>query len=98
MELNPVRADPHRYVVHAVGPIWHGGGDQEDAKLHSAVLNSLEKAEELQARSIALPAISSGIFGTGLFACACACARLHAMCVCVRCDVWVWVCVCSSQS
>jgi O-acetyl-ADP-ribose deacetylase (regulator of RNase III) len=50
-------------VVHAVGPIWHGGGDQEETKLEKAVLNSLKKAEELQARSVALPAISSGIFG-----------------------------------
>jgi len=49
--------------VHAVGPIWHGGGDQEETKLEKAVLNSLKKAEELQARSVALPAISSGIFG-----------------------------------
>ncbi len=49
--------------MHAVGPIWHGGGDQEETKLEKAVLNSLKKAEELQARSVALPAISSGIFG-----------------------------------
>lgn len=54
---------PARYVVHAVGPVWHGGGDQEETKLEKAVLNSLKKAEELQARSVALPAISSGIFG-----------------------------------
>jgi len=52
---------PCRYVIHAVGPIW-GSGD-EQAKLASAVRGSLERAEELHLSSIALPAISTGIFG-----------------------------------
>ncbi len=52
---------PCRYVIHAVGPVW-GEGD-EDAKLTQAVLGSLELAEQLQLHSIALPAISTGIFG-----------------------------------
>lgn len=52
---------PAKYVIHAVGPIW-GGGD-EDSKLESAVRGSLRIADELQCSSIALPAISTGIYG-----------------------------------
>lgn len=52
---------PCRYVIHAVGPIW-GAGD-EDAKLSAAVRGSLRLAEETGLESIALPAISTGIFG-----------------------------------
>lgn len=52
-----------RYVIHAVGPVWRGGGQNEEALLRSAVWNSLVKAHEMDLRSIALPAISSGIFG-----------------------------------
>lgn len=52
---------PARFVIHAVGPIW-GTGD-EDAKLAAAVTGSLETATELELRSIAIPAISTGIFG-----------------------------------
>ena len=51
-----------RSVIHAVGPVWHGG-NQEDDLLRSAGMNSLLKAHELGLASIALPAISSGIFG-----------------------------------
>ncbi len=50
-----------RFVIHAVGPIW-GEGD-EDRKLQDAVTGSLKRAEELKAHSLALPAISTGIFG-----------------------------------
>jgi O-acetyl-ADP-ribose deacetylase (regulator of RNase III) len=50
-----------RYVIHAVGPVW-GEGD-EDAKLSAAVTGSLRVADELELKSIALPAISTGIFG-----------------------------------
>jgi O-acetyl-ADP-ribose deacetylase (regulator of RNase III) len=52
---------PCRYVIHAVGPVW-GEGD-EDARLTSAVIGSLHTAERLGLTSIALPAISTGIFG-----------------------------------
>lgn len=52
---------PCRIVIHAVGPIW-GSGD-EQAKLAAAVRGSLERAEELNLTSIALPAISTGIYG-----------------------------------
>jgi O-acetyl-ADP-ribose deacetylase (regulator of RNase III) len=52
---------PSRFVIHAVGPIW-GEGD-EDRKLHSAVATALEMANEREFKSLALPAISTGIFG-----------------------------------
>ena len=52
---------PAKYVIHAVGPIW-GRGD-EDAKLSEAVIGSLQVADELKLKSIAFPAISTGIFG-----------------------------------
>jgi O-acetyl-ADP-ribose deacetylase (regulator of RNase III) len=52
---------PARYVIHAVGPRW-GEGD-EDEKLRRAGANSLARAEECGCASIALPAVSSGIFG-----------------------------------
>lgn len=52
---------PSRYVIHAVGPVW--GEGQEDEKLSAAVLGSLRLAARLNLRSIALPAISTGIFG-----------------------------------
>ena len=50
-----------RYVIHAVGPVW-GSGDEDD-KLAAAVFGSLALADELSLESIAFPAISTGIFG-----------------------------------
>ena len=52
---------PARYVIHAVGPVW-GDGD-EDVKLTSAIIGTLEVADQLKLSSISLPAISTGIFG-----------------------------------
>ena len=52
---------PAKYVIHAVGPVW-GDGD-EDNKLVDAVTGSLRVADELKLISIAMPAISTGIFG-----------------------------------
>src|SRR5512138_1760029 len=52
---------PAKYVIHAVGPVW-GDGD-EDNELESAVTGSLRLADELKCSAIALPAISTGIFG-----------------------------------
>jgi O-acetyl-ADP-ribose deacetylase (regulator of RNase III) len=57
-----------RRVIHAVGPMM-GEGD-EDAKLRSATLNSLRVAKENGLRSIAFPAVSTGIFGYPLERCA----------------------------
>lgn len=50
-------------IIHAVGPVWHGGDQHEEELLRSAVWNSLDAAEKLALKSIAIPAISSGIFG-----------------------------------
>ena len=52
---------PAKYIIHAVGPVW-GDGD-EDKKLAVAVIGSLRVADELKLLSIAMPAISTGIFG-----------------------------------
>lgn len=52
---------PAKTVIHAVGPIW--GEGNEDAKLSDAVSGSLRVADELRLKSIAFPAISTGIFG-----------------------------------
>ena len=52
---------PAKYVIHAVGPVW-GDGD-EDRKLSDAMTGSLRVADELKCESIAMPAISTGIFG-----------------------------------
>ncbi len=52
---------PCKYVIHAVGPVW--GEGSEDQKLAAAVSGSLDTAESLQCESLALPAISTGIFG-----------------------------------
>ena len=54
---------PARYVIHAVGPVWHGGGSGEPELLASAYRRSLEVAEELGCRTIAFPALSTGIYG-----------------------------------
>ena len=52
---------PAKYVIHAVGPVW-GDGD-EDEKLEAAVTGSLRLADELRCSSVAMPAISTGIYG-----------------------------------
>jgi O-acetyl-ADP-ribose deacetylase (regulator of RNase III) len=52
-----------RWVIHAVGPVWRGGGAGEPELLASAHRRALEVARELGARTIAFPAISCGIYG-----------------------------------
>jgi len=54
---------PARYVVHAVGPVWSGGGAGEVELLASAYRRSLEVAEELDCLTVAFPALSTGIYG-----------------------------------
>ena len=54
---------PAKFVIHAVGPIWHGGGRDEAKLLASAYRSSLELCESNRLRSVAFPAISTGIFG-----------------------------------
>ncbi len=54
---------PARHVVHAVGPVWRGGDHGEAELLTSAYRRSLEVAAELGCRTIAFPALSTGIYG-----------------------------------
>jgi O-acetyl-ADP-ribose deacetylase (regulator of RNase III) len=53
---------PARYVIHAVGPVWFGGGRGEDGLLASAYRRSLEIAAAEGLRSIAFPSISTGAY------------------------------------
>lgn len=52
-----------RHVIHAVGPVWRGGDEDEPALLASAYRRSLEVAVEHRLRSISIPSISTGAFG-----------------------------------
>ena len=54
---------PARHVIHAVGPVWRGGGHGEPDLLWSAYRRSLEVAQDLGCRTIAFPALSTGIYG-----------------------------------
>jgi len=53
---------PAEYVVHTVGPVWHGGCRNEEALLKSAYQNSLNLAADYHAASIAFPSISTGAY------------------------------------
>ncbi|MGH9860573.1 MAG: O-acetyl-ADP-ribose deacetylase [Candidatus Acidiferrales bacterium] len=54
---------PARFVIHAVGPVWQGGSAGESELLASAYRNSMALAQAEGLRSIAFPAISTGIYG-----------------------------------
>lgn len=53
---------PARQVIHTVGPIWHGGDRDEDGLLESCYRNSLALAREAGVKTIAFPAISTGVY------------------------------------
>ncbi len=54
---------PARWVIHTVGPVWHGGADREEELLARCYRSCLELAAGLGAHSIAFPAISTGVYG-----------------------------------
>ena len=54
---------PCRFVIHTVGPIWHGGDEGEPALLASCHRRAIRVADELELHSISFPAISCGIYG-----------------------------------
>jgi len=54
---------PAAYVIHTVGPVWHGGGSGEAEKLAGCYRRSLEEAAKLSLKEVAFPAISTGIYG-----------------------------------
>ncbi len=54
---------PAHFIVHAVGPVWHGGDRGEPELLASTYRSALAVADSVGARSLAFPAISTGIFG-----------------------------------
>ena len=54
---------PARFVIHAVGPVWHGGGSDEPELLAAAYRSAMDLALRHGLRSIAFPAISTGIYG-----------------------------------
>jgi O-acetyl-ADP-ribose deacetylase (regulator of RNase III) len=54
---------PARYVIHTVGPVWHGGGAGEPTQLASCYRSALDLAARHHVRTIAFPAISCGVYG-----------------------------------
>jgi O-acetyl-ADP-ribose deacetylase len=54
---------PAKYVIHTVGPVWHGGNSHEDRMLESCYQNSLNVARQNGIKTIAFPSISTGVYG-----------------------------------
>jgi O-acetyl-ADP-ribose deacetylase (regulator of RNase III) len=54
---------PAKYVIHTVGPVWAGGNKGEDSLLAGCYRNSFKAAQDLDAKTIAFPSISTGAYG-----------------------------------
>ncbi|HXL56588.1 MAG TPA: macro domain-containing protein, partial [Chitinophagaceae bacterium] len=54
---------PAKYVIHTVGPVWHGGNKNEEQLLANVYRNSLQLATENNIKSVAFPNISTGVYG-----------------------------------
>jgi O-acetyl-ADP-ribose deacetylase len=54
---------PARFIIHTVGPVWHGGAAGEPETLAACYRNALAAADAVGARSVAFPAISTGVYG-----------------------------------
>jgi O-acetyl-ADP-ribose deacetylase (regulator of RNase III) len=54
---------PARHVIHAAGPVWHGGGEGEDGLLASCYRRAIELCQAGGLTSVAFPAISTGVYG-----------------------------------
>lgn len=62
-KISPAFDLPCDYVIHTVGPVWHGGDDNEEALLTSCYQNALELAADNEVASLAFPSISTGVYG-----------------------------------
>jgi len=62
-KISPGFKLPARRVIHTVGPVWHGGDHYEAKLLEACYRNSFELALKNEVRSIAFPAISTGVYG-----------------------------------
>ena len=54
---------PARFVIHTVGPVWHGGNNNEDEQLANCYSNCFRRAKEHDLKTIAFPCISTGAYG-----------------------------------
>jgi O-acetyl-ADP-ribose deacetylase (regulator of RNase III) len=70
---------PAKYIIHAVGPVWHGGTQSEEELLASCYKESIKIADAYKLRSIAFPAISCGVYGFPIEK-ACAIAAREVLC------------------
>lgn len=62
-KISPAFDLPAKFIIHTVGPVWHGGDHHEATLLGNCYEQSLKLAEDNQLSSIAFPAISTGVYG-----------------------------------